>query len=117
MHGQPLYHNLWIGMCCQAYAVRKKSNRSRHRSHRASRNMDCKHLNTSHTTPILTRQKLAAIIWGAIFSNKLIFFSAHPVSPSPLKPRPPPTNRPTTQLLNSVSHNTTLITPSRQPYH
>ncbi|KAI4931267.1 hypothetical protein J4E85_003857 [Alternaria conjuncta] len=31
MHGQPLYHNLWI-----------------------------------------------AIIWGAIFSNKLIFFSAHP---------------------------------------
>jgi hypothetical protein len=30
---------------------------------------------------ILTYQQLAAIIWGAIFSNKLIFFSAHPVSP------------------------------------
>ncbi|KAI4945146.1 hypothetical protein J4E91_008123 [Alternaria rosae] len=45
MHGQPLYHNLWIG-----------------------------------TAPIAQAGIwiLAAIIWGAIFSNKLIFFSAHP---------------------------------------
>jgi len=64
---------------------------------------------------ILTYQQLAAIIWGAIFSNKLIFFSAHPVSPLPVY-----TSRYTkltAQLLNSVSHNTTLVTPSRQPYH
>ncbi|KAH6865186.1 eukaryotic cytochrome b561-domain-containing protein [Alternaria rosae] len=46
MHGQPLYHNLWIG-----------------------------------TAPIAQAGIwiLAAIIWGAIFSNKLIFFSAHPL--------------------------------------
>jgi len=45
-HGQPLYHNLWIG-----------------------------------TAPIAQAGIwiLAAIIWGAIFSNKLIFFSAHPL--------------------------------------
>ncbi|CAN9432996.1 unnamed protein product [Alternaria alternata] len=45
-HGQPLYHNLWIG-----------------------------------TAPIVQAGIwiLAAIIWGAIFSNKLIFFSAHPL--------------------------------------
>ncbi|CAN9416023.1 unnamed protein product [Alternaria alternata] len=45
-HGQPLYHNLWIG-----------------------------------TAPIAQAGIwiLAAIVWGAIFSNKLIFFSAHPL--------------------------------------
>lgn len=26
---------------------------------------------------------IAAIVWGAVFSNDLILFSAHPVSPSP----------------------------------
>ncbi|KAI2486475.1 hypothetical protein Ptr902_00608 [Pyrenophora tritici-repentis] len=41
---------------------------------------------------------LAAIVWGAILSHKLIFFSWHP-------------------LLNSVSQNSTLEFPSRQPYH
>lgn len=27
-----------------------------------------------------SQQQLAAIVWGAIFSHDLIFFSAHPVS-------------------------------------
>ncbi|KAH8634445.1 hypothetical protein IG631_09845 [Alternaria alternata] len=48
----------------------------------------------------LTYRQLAAIIWGAIFSNKLIFFSAHPVSPPSVY-----TSRDTkltAQLLNSA---------------
>jgi hypothetical protein len=61
--GQPLYYNLWIGMY-ECTVERGMSNSS------------------AGTAPIAQAGIwiLAAIVWGAIFSKKLIFFSAHPVS-------------------------------------
>jgi hypothetical protein len=67
MEGQPLYYNLWIGTYIANFDMGWESDRR------------------TGTAPIAQAGIwiLAAIIWGAIFSKKLIFFSAHPVRFSP----------------------------------
>jgi hypothetical protein len=67
VEGESLSYNLWIGMYL-----------SESRGGRAGANV-CGCLGTA---PIAQAGIwiLAAIVWGAIFSKKLIFFSAHPVS-------------------------------------
>lgn len=50
------------------------------------------------TDPTLKTQ-LTAIVWGAVFSNDLILFSAHPVRPAPLQsPTPNYTEAPANTL-------------------
>jgi hypothetical protein len=67
VEGESLRYNLWIGMCCHLELEGK------------CRANICGCVGTA---PIAQAGIwiLAAIVWGAIFSKKLIFFSAHPVS-------------------------------------
>jgi hypothetical protein len=82
IEGQPLYYNLWIGKD-RLPQVHTSHARywlcHRHRLHRAGRHLDREFAYPSTATHILTKHQLAAIVWGAIFSQKLIFFSAHPL--------------------------------------
>jgi hypothetical protein len=65
IEGQPLWWNLWIGMCTNG------------------KGSGIGLMGAIGTAPIAQAGIwiLAAIVWGAILSKKLIFFSAHPVSP------------------------------------
>ena len=83
--GHPLYHNLWIGEA-STFGCQRATNITQ-----ALQLLRREASGLCVTPGLILRsadlRQLAAIIWGAILTQKLIFFSAHPVhDPNALVP-------------------------------
>lgn len=83
--GKPLYHNFVLGMRrngCENMMAVETDMRHRHWCCCSSRSMDREsYSEDKQSTQADKHPQIAAIVWGAVFSNDLILFSAHPVRP------------------------------------